>query len=505
MRAHAYLALGAATVIALSACAYIGQATGPPTSEPSPSSAATDTPTPTRIATLQPVSTADAGPSATPTATVSEPATPSPESPTGVWQRLDDFPPPGASVISITTYAGGFVAVGNVPSDRRCEDLNDGRIWTSADGHGWAEADVDLADVTVTKAVNAGGTIYAFGSEGSWDCPSDRSLVVSSNDGIGWRIADMNVGQNEYFYDYTSVGATLLALGEAYDSDGRFLGSVWTSTNGVEWDLAPDSPESAFELEGAVASGDTVVAFDYGAEPAWVSTDGGSNWITAAYKPLYDVYLPKAAAGSERFVAVGAACCTTPNQEFGYAIASTDGVTWHESDPFGFRQVPQGVVALPDSFVTIGRQSWSSHDGLSWVLGPELPGYESDGSVPPTGAATADTVVIINDRQAWAADMVVLNSASNGQPPRRPEMPEIGVRYPATLWTHCGWPDTHFAMRAWVPDPPIDDVNPPRGLDEEDHGWFTQLSENELQYESSRGRVITLRPSEAPVWSGPCA
>jgi hypothetical protein len=443
-------------------------------------------------------------PTATPTlpTTTTPPslsATPTLTPPDQAWRRLSDFPLSGARITDIATYSDGFVAVGHTGE---CGEAHDGGIWTSADGQSWSAADVDLRTLGLTHVAIAGGTIYAFGNEGAAECPRGRNVVASSRDGRVWRVSEMGVNQS--LSSFVAAAETLIAFREVY-RDGELLGSAWTSSDGIDWQLRRDSPVVNFQLDAAASVGGTAVVFDdYAANPAWVSTDAGAAWRRADYMPLYAPFGPTAAAGPAGFVAVGRACCTTPDQNFGFVATSSDGIRWRDSQPFGFRLIPAGVLALPGGFATIGRQTWLSEDGLHWVVGPGVPGFELD-RLSPTGAATAETAVITNSTGVWVASLAALDPIRYTETPRLAEMPQISVRYDATVFTHCGWPDTHFAMRAWVPDPPIDDINPPEGLDEVDHGWFTQLNDDRLQYESARGRIVNLIPSDEPQLSGPCA
>jgi hypothetical protein len=438
--------------------------------------------------------------------------TQTPEPPSGAWQALADFPPPGTVVASIAAYDSGFVAVGHAQGDRECEGeaLDDGRIWTSVDGRSWSPADIDLKRISLTEVLIARGKVYAFGHEGAYGCEPDRQVVVRSDDAVDWRVDEIQLsGEYSYHSDYAAMGDSLLAFGEAYDRDDNFLGSVWTSTNGVDWELRGGSPQTMLSLENSTVSGDSILVFDYSTRPIIVSTDRGETWRHAEFAPLYNAWGSLAAASNGRFAVVGGACCTMPNRSFGYAITSADGVEWTESEQPGFHQVPDGIVGLPDGFVTIGRQSWLSRDGQSWVIGPDLPGYSpNDNYYLPAGASNDDTVVVSNRTRVWVASVGDLDPSAYDAVPRRADRPEVGTTWNYNAFTHCGWPDVHFDMRAWVPEPPLDDeetYNPPQGIRENDHGALTYVSENLLRYTAERGRVIDLVPSHEPTLSGPCA
>jgi hypothetical protein len=206
------------------------------------------------------------------------------------------------------------------------------------------------------------------------------------------------------------------------------------------------------------------------------------------------------------YVAIGKACCTTPREYVGFGIWSADAIHWQESEPFGTTEIPEGVVALPNGFVTIGPESWLSSDGVSWVIGPKIPGYEADrGYFPAIGAASSESVVVSNGGIAWIAGLADLDPGLYSGTADVADLPSVGSSYPFTAYTHCGWPPLHFDLRAWVPDPPINAFNPPPGLKEADHGKLTYVSEDELRYDAERGRVIKLVPSDEPTPIGGCA
>jgi len=390
------------------------------------------------------------------------------------------------------------VAVGYHGDDEYpCDQLTvDGRIWTSSDGEHWDESDPDALDgLFLTKAVNADGTIYAFGLVGSPNCARDEvSAFARSPDGISWDRLRIESPAPSVYYKFGAIAGTLIALGEDHS---------WTSVDGVNWQRGGDVPFSYSWFEEIAALGETAVAFKGDAlEPAWLSGDGAESWRLADFEPLYDLDVHDTAVGEGLIVAVGQACCGLPNAETGLSVTSTDGRTWHESAAFA--DVPQAVVAINDGYLTVSRNNWVSRDGLDWHVGPRLPDFDSRSNV---SAVSADVgVFIINGRLAWFAPAEALALDGSSEAPRNAEMPEIGVRYEADVFLHCGWPPIYFGLETWLPDPPFEEnYNPPHGFGDEDRGWLTQLDENELLYESRRGQTVTLRLSQEAEASGPCA
>ncbi|HUR15823.1 MAG TPA: hypothetical protein VMZ33_00940 [Candidatus Limnocylindrales bacterium] len=513
MRLHHLVA--SLIVISLTGCAYVGETSPSPSAVASPTNAppaTTGAPVPVATFTQAPVLSAapqtSTSPTQQPTPTPTlEPAPTTEPSRTG-WQRIPDFPPSNARVRALTAFDGGFVAVGGSGATDACDSATQARIWTSPDGLSWSAASLDLDRLSLFDVAVAGGAVYAFGSEQSRGCSIERYVVARSTNGSEWRIDDVQTHGDQYFNDFVGVGDRLLGFGEAYDEEGRALGSVWISDDGIDWRVSQDNIESGFELESAVAVGDTVALADYAARPIWLSTDAGDTWRRAEFGPMYAAYPLRLAASDARFVAVGHACCMAPDDTVGFAINSEDGNSWSESEPFGFRQIPDAIVGLADGFVTIGRQSWLSQDGSSWVIGPDLPGYEIDPDYYlPSGALSGDRVVVVNRTQAWVASASELDPSGFSDTPRLAERPAIGSSWQYDAFTHCGWPDVHVDLRAWVPDPPFHDPNgnPPQGVKEFDHGTLTFVSQNRLEYEAESGQIIVLVPSDEPTLSGPCA
>jgi hypothetical protein len=463
----------------LTACASIG--------DPSPSAGTSQTPS---SATAKPTPAPTPTQAAEPTATTGP--TPSQQPITGGWRVISEFPPAGANIAAIATFANGFVAVGTAGEPDYCDGSSavDGQVWTSSDGSAWAAADVDLTGLEPRHVVVAGGVIHVF------LCTSEEPFVARSADGVEWSVD--RIGVDWYASGYTVSGDTLLAASDRYDDEGRFVASVWSSADGINWAPRTGSPETGLGLRDLTASGATVVATSYEGRPVFISLDSGQTWQQADYAPLYNADILAVAVSDGHFAAIGEACCTTPQGYVGFGIWS-DGLDWLEAQPFGTRQVPDGVVALPNGFLGIAERSWLSSDGASWVIGPEIPGYERDrGYAPAIGAATSEAVVITDGGTAWLSATSALDPGLHSETPRIEQRPSVGSSYPYTTWTGCGWLPVHFDLRAWVPDPPINDFDRPPGLKRTDHGTLTYVSDEELRYVGELGRVIKLVPSDEP-------
>jgi hypothetical protein len=499
----------ASPVLALAVgCNLVAAPTASPIATIEPISPSTTAPPATVILTPAPTDTAPT-PTALETPAPDVPTEPPTESPTespssAVWQRVSGFPPPGAHISGAVSGGPGFVAVGyEILGSNLCARSVDGIVWTSSDGNQWVESRPEaLAGLALTRLVNAAGAVYAFGSVGHSDCESEYvTAIAKSLDGVAWARLEPDLPEGVFISAVGTAGNALIALGE-YETQDSYEFAAWTSGDGVHWDNSVNAPRSFSWFADIVSLGPSAVALEgLGGRPVWYSDDAGASWLQSQFGPLYLLEVADATAGGGRIVAVGNACCSVPHDFAGVTIASQDGVTWQESA--AFRAVPFAVEPIPGGFLAIGRTNWVSADGLDWRVGPGLPGRDvSDEIVAVSGEPG---VIVIDDDTAWFAPFYALDVEEWTEPPRLAEMPELGVRYPAELFMHCGFPEVRFGLRTWVADPPFEDnFNTPPGFRELDRGWLTQLRDDELLYESRGGRTVTLVPGE-PVNFGFCA
>jgi hypothetical protein len=308
------------------------------------------------------------------------------------WTRLAEDDPAlnlGAVLMYGVTEGGpGIVAVG-----AGCEDDLEGcapypTVWTSADGSIWdrSAADPDvfgelgaLADVVATEhGLVAAGGFYTTGGETALIQPT----VWLSPDGIEWE----RVWQGEA-YDFstasvitgfhalaTNADGRVVGVGAAVNSQGDFVGAIWTSTDGRTWERIDQDSE--------------VFASD-----------------TDTYVEINDV-----ASGPGGFVAVG------NDGEIEAAVwHSPDGLTWTRADtagqPFEYAGRLGAVDALDNGWVIAGPDRgtvtlWTSPDGLSWdwVHSIDPAAYASSVVATDSGIAVAGAVAGIDDFHAavWA-------------------------------------------------------------------------------------------------------
>lgn len=326
------------------------------------------TPRPTLSPTEQPSSAAAVSPSPSSKATPKVVATPAPAGPggfvtpyppdaarawTGIhWRRLraaDQL----AHVESMTRWAGGYVAIGDVDATAAAHS----RVWVSADGGTWELLGADVL----------GPSTIALGAAPTPDGVVVLTLQSSGGSGGG-----------------DSVAVDTLTL------TGQL--QTWTTSNGTDWTAHP-GPDVALPEE---VDGDTLPQLVAGTPgllavvPTETASGIGSRMAISDDGVGWDV-LPRAAlpqgwrtsdvvATSTGFVALMGTL----------ALTSTDGRTWRKHPISSSISVgneylvagPRGVVASGLRYEDNGAGTWfwwASTDGRSWRT---LSDY------PPLGAMT---------------------------------------------------------------------------------------------------------------------
>lgn len=292
-----YRSVVAALVVVLlvSACGADVRPTAPP---PSPTSVG-----PTAMPTASPGTTPTATPSPTPTVTPT-PApvgaggfrTPAPPPAGATWKGIrwrkvaaDD---PLAHVRSVTRWAGGFVAVGDIA--RTGEKVRT-KVWASSDGRTWNLLGPDALESSsiVVGVAPLGDTVVAFTMEAT-----ERDANGSANEADGWILGGP-------WRSWTSA-------------DGR----SWTSHPGPDFRLPSVGYDATPTLLAGAGNG--IVALVYDGQPLAFTRDG-ATWETASLDAF-----PGGPAGwnpgviasvAPGWLAIGSA-----------AIVSADGRTWTAVD-----------------------------------------------------------------------------------------------------------------------------------------------------------------------------
>ncbi len=352
-----------------------------------------------------------------PTSTASSSQSPSAPTPLG-WQPLEDFPAEGAiEVASVTTWAGGFVAVGSAPAEG--EDifgLRQGVVWRSAHGRTWERStDEVFANASLLHVVATADAAYVFGfysicpllTEGCDDAPDAGIAVWRSTDdaATAWERVPQPVEMREALLDGVATAHDSII---AYGSSGNDLSAgMWASSDGRDWesvgDLVGMDPVSAVVAgpSGFAAFGTRyVVESDTTRTVAGYSADG-RELSSADISEELDAVIEDVAYGDQGFIAVGTQ--DDPRQGLSpVVLRSGDGMSWTPIEPSASfaRTGFHAVHVLPDGFVVIGfarigaegereqARTWQSSDGLIWHQALPLDGAYREfksSAIAPTG------------------------------------------------------------------------------------------------------------------------
>ena len=276
-----------------------------------------------------------------------------------------------------------------------------------------------------------------------------RPVVWHSRDGVSWTaVRLLPSGDIEgTVRAVAAVGDRLLAVGSA----GR-VAALWSSSDGGStWARVPgDDLPALGSAEGIEAQGDVVVLSgtvpgageDGGGQVLLRSSDGGGTWQPAAQPPppnRGEGFAYPLSSGGGYFFATGYSFVDAwSNPELCYAdidvcrqdtaitlYASDDGDSWARVDTSGLgggeeREVDDTVGAHDGRVVAlqVGRESLTT---WAWPATAPL----------PTEAEPGDPA---------AADLVTLAEG---------EEPEVGVRYAAPLYVHCGMDWLYLGEQPW--------------------------------------------------------
>ena len=349
---------------------------------------------------------------------------------TSGWQLLTGFPANGAAQVNgIVATAGGFVAVGTQADENAAclDDINHGRIWTSADGASWtARPDDAFGQTDLTNLVSFGANLYAFGTSGIF---ADEPCSTGANPpGVNsWRSADGGASWEHLAQApdiaHATIGEVVVAgdhmvmVGSQVDTDGNDEAASWSSTDALTWTPAELPPATTF-VGSAAARDNVIVGFGFDQEYPlpWITRDGGGHW----YEESIDLTgvetddgvlspgIEDVLATNAGYVAVGDVCCTGAEQILPISASTPDGTQW-QGAPMAtdqaqamrrIGQLPAGLLAvgvriyLDEAPATgeLGGLSWTSTDGRSWQAGPPFAEL-GDGNV--TAFAIGDSGVVV--------------------------------------------------------------------------------------------------------------
>ncbi|MDQ3938460.1 MAG: hypothetical protein M3253_07240 [Chloroflexota bacterium] len=195
------------------------------------------------------------------------------------WQRVSDDDLDRGQMSAVAAHLVGYVAVGFEP------DTGVGLSWTSVDGRDWEPAEQVPSfgeQPSVNDMIAPWEGFAAFGS----GPPGERAQMWTSIDGRDWQRTDPFPSRPRTAVNALAFSPTRqIAVGARYGGQ-RAGGVVWTSQDGVTWELVPEQADLLdSEMIGLVAVGSRFVAvgdLDRGAghggfhAAVWSSTDGTS-------------------------------------------------------------------------------------------------------------------------------------------------------------------------------------------------------------------------------------
>lgn len=403
----------------------------------------------------------------------------------------------GESVMGITAWADGFVAVGYRDAGiSRCRTFEDGLVWSSPNGVSW-EVAATLSGVRLERVIAFDGALLAFGVSGV-DCSKDgNARVWKSVDGTEWQVMGERLGSNVAHWNHV---VALEGRIVGFIGDYRYGDSVWASDDGVRWRQVIDAPTA---ISSATGFGSQIFGFGpnvlgLGLE-AWYSRDYGGSWEQGHVDTDYRLF-PTVLDAADGELGFSRACCGLPMTEVGVDLWTHDGITWSPSE-FVHAMPADWALHLPGGFyVTINRDGAGtevSADGNSWFSGPSSPGLGgAEYRIPgPSAVGTRGIVIAARDILAegvreplWYAPIDAFDPLYWTNPATPAAEPEYGQPYPLQINTHCGSSSMRvdFAGGAWVPT-----SLPSGGLGyNTDEGTISLIDSEHAIYTSSQGATV---------------
>jgi hypothetical protein len=196
---------------------------------------------------------------------------------------------------AVATGPQGFVAGGSVGPELLDRQA---RFWRSADGVAWepvADDPVAFANAEVRAITSFQGGFVAVGVVGTVQ-DHTGAVAWSSPDGVTWtRIDDPAFDAGEAVSLAPAPFGGLIAVGSLID---RRMALAWTSPDGRAWARAPDEPSREHSggfawMTDVVAIGDVVIGvgdiqgLQRGTALSWVSRDG-RTWERSGRAPVQE-------------------------------------------------------------------------------------------------------------------------------------------------------------------------------------------------------------------------
>ena len=236
------------------------------------------------------------------------------------WTDITPAEFASVGIAGVVEFDGGLIGVGR--GNTIDVDANQAAVYRSDDGVTWRTVDTDMAGQLIDVVATDQGFFAVGGVPGA-----DAAGIWRSTDGETWERAGADF-EHAFLWSIAEGGPGLVAVGWRRNPEPDL--AVWTSTDGDEWTLAPD-PEgfAGFEATDVIDFDGRLVmvgsSFDGTRGQIWTSVDGIA-WELADvdFEGTYARNVNRTPAG---LVATGGGADAN-----GRTWISRDGLTW---EPLG--------------------------------------------------------------------------------------------------------------------------------------------------------------------------
>lgn len=378
---------------------------------------------------------------------------------------------------------------------------DDGLTWERTSVTGFADA-VEINDLEVVA-----GRIFAVGDYRTLADPGQGGFEArawTSVDGRSFEEARLPGVRPYQDYDDESYAGHVVSVGDDLLASGRVgrSAALWRSDDaGATWStVSTPALKGAYAVAGLRADGSTVVATVSADTQAIRSGDGGRTWEPVRSLPARqeaDGWAPRWSGAGRFFTLTGIddeswsrpEVCYADIDQCGYdqqpaprLVGSTDGSSWTAiALPNG--QEASAIAGTHDGRLLAMVEDEGGVAVLTWPAGTELP-------VAPE-PARPETVALVTLAEG--------------------DRPEVGMRYNAPMFVHCGMEWLWFGGATWQRTDGGPGVETGAGQDAPDgwplaagqqtlYGYATVRADGVLEYSLEDGTVIATyeRRSGAP-------
>jgi hypothetical protein len=244
-------------------------------------------------------------------------------------------------------------------------------VWTATADDGWTRVAHEPAVFglggQMTDVVFHEDRLIAVGTYcDDTDC---YAAAWSSVDGAVW--SRTWLGEAETRPAALIAGEALVAVGDAFDSDGRVLAAAWTSPDGVDWTRAPHDE----------------VVFGGGGREGFM--EAAMNSIAAS------------PTGDGSFVAGG--WVIDGDGQWPRFWISPDGLTWQIASDLPPDGMVHDMATYDQTTVAVGSSIWRSDDGIGWQEMADMTSDTRAVSTDAFGWTTITTSSEVRASEVWVS------------------------------------------------------------------------------------------------------